>query len=420
MNLVTQMVRDLESDHPSTEKEKKGELPLFAAANLLYGKNHQPTAKRARLIIIISLLLAMALLMVDRILLPQHYKWKLSSNDELSSLVGDNAAMPDMFETLDLYIDESDIKTSKADLSESRYSNDTTINAKQSDAPNNPDTDLLQTRPLESVAVMHEYKVKGHKVKAAEDEAREVTDNKVGESNQRRVIVNEIIVAQSIGQSTIESKPEPIAEPVILKVKRPLNQESADKRDYENALELLSHKGEIAAINYLSQHQAKSDTEIKQRRFFKSVILYASLLVETQRYSAAESLLKTYQAAHSDKQAFSKLLIRLALKQYNYQQALVLLDKFSLPINQDAEFTELRAVTQQAQSRYVEAADSYQQLLQFDNRRARWWMGLAVAFDGSADFQRAEQAYQQVLLSTDLTTEHNVYALRRINDLSQL
>ena len=328
--------------------------------------------------------------------------------------------MPDMFETLDLYIDESDIKTSKADLSESRYSNDTTINAKQSDAPNNPDTDLLQTRPLESVAVMHEYKVKGHKVKAAEDEAREVTDNKVGESNQRRVIVNEIIVAQSIGQSTIESKPEPIAEPVILKVKRPLNQESADKRDYENALELLSHKGEIAAINYLSQHQAKSDTEIKQRRFFKSVILYASLLVETQRYSAAESLLKTYQAAHSDKQAFSKLLIRLALKQYNYQQALVLLDKFSLPINQDAEFTELRAVTQQAQSRYVEAADSYQQLLQFDNRRARWWMGLAVAFDGSADFQRAEQAYQQVLLSSDLTTEHNVYALRRINDLSQL
>ena len=77
-------------------------------------------------------------------------------------------------------------------------------------------------------------------------------------------------------------------------------------------------------------------------------------------------------------------------------------------------------MTLQAQSRYVDAADSYNQLLQFDNRPARWWMGLAVAFDGSADFQRAEQAYQQVLLTTDLTKEHSVYALRRISDLSQL
>ena len=162
MNLVTQMVRDLESDHSSTEKEKKGELPLFAAANLLYGKNHQPTAKRARLIIIISLLLAMALLMVDRILLPQHYKWKLSGNDELSSLAGVKAAVPDMFETLDLYIDESDIKTSEADLSESRDSNEMTVSAKHDDtlytpdATDIPNTVLLRAKPSESIAVIHE------------------------------------------------------------------------------------------------------------------------------------------------------------------------------------------------------------------------------------------------------------------------
>ena len=378
MSLVTQMVRDLESDHSTTEQEKKSELPLFAAANLLYGKNHQPTAKRARLIMIISLLLALALLMVDRILLPQHYKWKLSDNDKPNSLVGAETTMPDMFETLDLYIDEPEVKA--------------------------PDTALLQAKPSDSIAVIHA------------DKARVVTANKVGESHQGRVVENAIAVAQS----TTESKPAPLVEPAILKVKRPLDQESTDIRDYENALALLSEKGVAAAINYLSQHQAKSDAEIKQRRFFKSVILYASLLVETQRYSAAESLLISYQTAHPDKQDFSKLRIRLAMTKQDYPQALVLLDAFSLPINQDAEFTELRAVTQQAQSHYVAAADSYQQLLQFDNRRARWWMGLAVAYDGLADFERAEQAYQQVLLSTDLTTEHKVYALRRISDLSQL
>ena len=286
MSLVTQMVRDLESDHSKTEKENKGELPLFAAANLLYGKNHQPTAKRARLIIIISLLLAMALLMVDRILLPQHYKWKLSGNDELNSLAGVKAAVPDMFETLDLYIDESDIKTSEADLSESRDSNEMTVSAKHDDtlytpdATDIPNTVLLQAKPSESIAVIHEYKVKAHKVKSAEDDVQVVTANKAGESNKRRIIINEITVAQP----TSASIPEPAEESAILKVKRPLNQESIDIRNYENALALLSDKGVIAAINYLSQHQAKSDAEIKGRRYFKSVILHASLLVETQRF----------------------------------------------------------------------------------------------------------------------------------------
>ena len=413
MSLVTQMVRDLESDHSTIKEKEKGELPLFAAANLLYGKNHQPTAKRARLIIVVSLLLAMALLLVDRVLLPQHYKWKIRGNSEVNSLVGGEAVAADMFETLDLYIDEPDIKPLEAELSESHYSNDAAINVKYNDAP---DTVLQQHKSSESVAVIDEHKVKEYGTKKTGDDAPVVTTNEVGESNKRRVIINEITVAQS----TKALMPKTAAEPAILKVKRPLNQEFSDIRNYENAVALLSDKGAIAAIDYLSQYQAKSEDEIKQRRFFKSVILYASLLVKNQRYSAAESLLKKYQAAHPGKYDFSKLRIRLALAQNDYPQALAFLDAFSIPVNEDAEFTELRAVTLQAQSRYVDAADSYNQLLQFDNRPARWWMGLAVAFDGSADFQRAEQAYQQVLLTTDLTKEHSVYALRRISDLSQL
>ena len=400
MNLVTQMVRDLESDHSSTEKEKKGELPLFAAANLLYGKNHQPTAKRARLIVVVSLLLAMALLFVDRVLLPQHYQWKLSDKNEIKNLGGSETLMQDMFETLDLYIDEPEIKKSDRKSSESEHLNKAILHT---DNVNEINSILPMEKPLSSVAVLKEQ------------ESRVIKDQ-VREGNKRRTIINE----KTVSQTATELTPKMIPEISILKVKRPLNQESSDIRDYENAMALLSDKGAITAIDYLSQHQAKTDAEIKRRRFYKSVILYASLLVENQRYSAAESLLKKYQTAHPANQDFSKLRIRSALTQYDYQQALVLLDEFSLPINEDAEFTEMRAVTQQAQSRYMEAADNYKQLLQFDNRPARWWMGLAVAFDGLADFQHAEQAYQQVLLSTDLSTEHNAYALRRINDLTRL
>jgi MSHA biogenesis protein MshN len=107
------------------------------------------------------------------------------------------------------------------------------------------------------------------------------------------------------------------------------------------------------------------------------------------------------------------------MAQQKFSQAIQLLDAFSVPIDSDAEFTALRAVIHQAQGQYIDAQQAYKQLLQSDNSNARWWMGLAVAFDSSADFGSAEQAYQQVLLSAGSTSEHNAYALRRISDISR-
>ena len=143
------------------------------------------------------------------------------------------------------------------------------------------------------------------------------------------------------------------------------------------------------------------------------------MLIETQRFLQAEFLIDQYQKVYPSNNDFSKLRIRLLMAQKNYPQVLILLDSLSMPINVDAEFEELRAVSQQAQGQYVDAQNTYKKLLEFDNRSARWWMGLAVAFDSSADFKSAEQAYHQVLLSEDLTAEHNTYALRRITDISR-
>ena len=418
MSLVTQMVRDLESDH-TNKKEEKSELPLFAAANLLYGKNHQPTAKRARLIVLVALMLAIIMLLFDRVLLPQHFKWKLNDQMEKKQFVETDAEL-NTLDTLDLYIDESKMSSSDV-VSESVYSSDysnVNLNDNSDDKLNDNGSDIESAYEIEStydIEKISEIKKlqtgqSDNVVLSKETEVREVIVNtdKAESTTQRRLIYSETAVLQA---ST--------SPPSKLKIQRPINQESTDIQDYEKALALLSASGPIAAIDYLSQSQSQSEAEIKSRQFFKSVILYASLLIETQRYSTAEWLLQQYQAAHPRNYIFPKLRIRSALAQFDYPKALALLDNVSVPINEDAEFTELRAVTQQAQSRYVDAEVSYKELLQFDNRRARWWMGLAVALDGSANFKQAEQAYQQVLLSEDLTTEYNVYALRRINDLSQ-
>jgi len=396
MSLVTQMVRDLESDNSKTESinnqtGKKIELPLFAAANLLYGKNHQPTAKRARLIMLVALLLALVLLLFDRVLLPPQYKLKLSGQVDANAIA---AADGESLDEADFYSDNPVIESSDDAL---RIVVDDKSNIAKEAGIKTEDS-AIQQYQIKNQAVIAVWKKDTNKDTNKEEEKETISKKE----NEDRLIDNE--------------KP---SEQLVLKKNRPLSAEAIDIRNYDKAMTLLAEKGAIAAIDYLGQHQAKTILDIERREFFKSAILYSSLLIETQNFSQAELLIIQYHEAHPSNNDFSKLRIRLAMAQQNFSQAIQLLDAFFVPIDSDPEFTALRAVIHQAQGQYIDAQQAYKQLLQSDNSSARWWMGLAVAFDSSADFGSAEQAYQQVLLSADLTSEHNAYALRRINDISR-
>ena len=388
MSLVTQMVRDLEVDSPQPQVEKRGELPLFAAANILYGKHHQPTAKRARIILLIALLLALILILVDRVLLPSQYKLKFSDKVESNSFVESQEVFVD---EADLYSDVPVIKQSNNDF---RLSNKNAKELNQELREVGETTATLESEKTEAISVMRTDTAENIELPLKDKESKTIQQN-------------------------------------IIKTKRSLSDREIDINHYEKALSLLGEHGAVAAINYLSSdlnnhlnnhlisHQAKAAEDIKVSGFFKSIILHASLLIETQRFSQADVLIDQYQKVYPSNTDFSKLKIRLLMAQNNYPQVLSLLDSLSMPINVDAEFEELRAVSQQAQGQYVDAQNTYKKLLEFDNRSARWWMGLAVAFDSSADFKSAEQAYHKVLLSENLTAEHNTYALRRITDISR-
>ena len=388
MSLVTQMVRDLEVDSPQPQVEKRGELPLFAAANILYGKHHQPTAKRARIILLIALLLALILILVDRVLLPSQYKLKFSDKVESNSFVESQEVFVD---EADLY---SDVPVIKQSNNEFRLSNKNAKELNQELREVGETTATLESEKTEAISVMRTDTAENIELPLKDKESKTIQQN-------------------------------------IIKTKRSLSDREIDINHYEKALSLLGEHGAVAAINYLSSdlnnhlnnhlisHQAKAAEDIKVSGFFKSIILHASLLIETQRFSQADVLIDQYQKVYPSNTDFSKLKIRLLMAQKNYPQVLSLLDSLSMPINVDAEFEELRAVSQQAQGQYVDAQNTYKKLLEFDNRSARWWMGLAVAFDSSADFKSAEQAYHKVLLSENLTAEHNTYALRRITDISR-
>jgi MSHA biogenesis protein MshN len=403
MSLVTQMVRDLESDNSKTEAVnneavKKIELPLFAAANLLYGKNHQPTAERARLIMLVALLLALVLLLFDRVLLPPQYKHKLSGEVDDNALAADRESL----EEADFYRDNLVIELSDDALK-------IVVDDKSNIAK--------ETEIKRDESAFQQHQINNQAVKAAwgKDTNKDTNEDTNKDANKR---AEKETITKKENEDRLKDNEKP-AEQLVLKKNRPLSAEAIDIRNYEKAMTLLAKKGAIAAIDYLGQHQEKTILDIERREFFKSAILYSSLLIETQNFSQAELSIIQYHEAHPSNNNFSKLRIRLAMAQQKFSQAIQLLDAFSVPIDSDAEFTALRAVIHQAQGQYIDAQQAYKQLLQSDNSNARWWMGLAVAFDSSADFGSAEQAYQQVLLSAGSTSEHNAYALRRISDISR-
>lgn len=368
MSLVTQMMRDLEAEKSAAQDQNKNELPLFAAANLLYGKHHQPTAKRARLILIVALVLALGLLFVDRVLLaPPH---NLIDNGPVDVDEKNNFTNQPIADSHSIKVNaknKEEVEAVYANKSEA------TITATITNS-------VTSKKPLIEASVENDHR----------------------------------LIRRSESHSS-KSAPKQAA----IKKPRKLSPEALDTQRYEKASQLLANSGYTSAINYLSVQLPKKIMVVKALRYFKSVILNISLMIEAQRFLEAEDLLVLYSQAHPSNRDFYKLNIRLALAQQEYISALALLDEYSIPINQDPEFTEFRAVIQHIQGNYAQAQSSYKQLLQFNNRRSRWWMGLAIALDASANFEGAGQAYRQALLTVDLSSAHGTYASRRITELAQ-
>jgi MSHA biogenesis protein MshN len=196
-----------------------------------------------------------------------------------------------------------------------------------------------------------------------------------------------------------------------VKTTRPLSNAEVDLQIKSQAERLLSSGLSASAINYLQEKLAGDVSKIK------SASLYASLLIETQSYQQASNLLQDYQQANPDYLELAKLQVRLAMAQQDFSQALERLDRLAIPVNRDAGFTEMRAAILQTQGNYADAAESYRQLLQYDNQRSRWWMGLATSLDADAKFSEAKQAYRKAMFATDLPDKLSLYASRRIAQL---
>lgn len=378
MSLVAQMVRDLDAEQQPAA-DKRGALPLFAAAEQLYGKQQSQSKWASRLLLLLLMLcgLAMAWAAYSFLMPKQSVSFVQSEplSGELNQLVT-NAAMPVVkSETIEANSDD-DKAVVAVNVEPVPVKQANTINADPKPATVQlVAATAVETKPIEKI-----------------DSTIKNTVSASGES--RRLIQSASNVATLDVKTTL-----------------PLSNAEVDLQIKSQAEQLLSSGLSASAINYLQEKLAGDVSKIK------SASLYASLLIESQSYQQASNLLQDYQQANPDYLAFSKLQVRLAIAQQNFSQALEQLDRLAIPVKRDAGFTEMRAAILQTQGNYAEAAESYRQLLQYDNQHSRWWMGLATSLDADAKFSEAKQAYRKAMFATDLPDNLSLYASRRIAQL---
>lgn len=437
MSLVAQMARDLEShccdgqNHQvpndiaatgvgqSQAGASPGRLPLFAAAEQLYGNGD--AANRSGV-----LLQGAAWLLLAVVLAGAVYTY-LQPQTALPSALASTTAADNHRQTIVVPGDHKpgESKTVKSKTSGSKANSVATVTT----APNTAKSSgrIEPGRVVQQSVIAKESSIT--KTRAIEESGVETHTVNTGHSETATVLKSESNTATPTSVVIAATKQDPkviqslTANSPTLSVKtsRPLSNAQRDAKIVQEANRLLDNGLRASAIAYLENTLADDYSKIN------SGSLYLSLLIEAQRFNDVAALLPQYQQSSVvgmiEALLLAKIEVRLAIAQQRYIEAVTLIDRLAIPLQRDADFTVMRAAALQAQGEYSQAAASYKHLLAFNSQQARWWMGLAVALDADAKFSEAKQAYRNALslagsiASASLPDNLSHYATKRIAQL---
>ena len=149
-----------------------------------------------------------------------------------------------------------------------------------------------------------------------------------------------------------------------------------------------------AAMNLLNQGISLSPNEPDFR------LMKAKILLKNYQQSQSQSVAQlSAQASPQLAQAFETLVALANVPQVEYQSMLA-------------------TVAQQYQQLSA-AVSAYQQLVLLQPNQAKWYLGLAIAFDQSSQFNDALNAYQQALAIGGLSLQTQQFAQQRMTELGE-
>lgn len=143
----------------------------------------------------------------------------------------------------------------------------------------------------------------------------------------------------------------------------------------------------------------------------------AKLMLQQSDIAAVTILVQEGMAVAPEFAGYRKLQARLLLGGGMAQEAVRLLTDQAPPVSVDSEYHDLLATAQLSTMDFVGAAKSYQALVQQNRSEARWWYGLAAAFDGQGREAEALQAYQQALNLPSLSAGLRQRSEQRVTEL---
>ncbi|MDO9317491.1 MAG: hypothetical protein Q7V56_04745 [Gammaproteobacteria bacterium] len=143
----------------------------------------------------------------------------------------------------------------------------------------------------------------------------------------------------------------------------------------------------------------------------------AKLMLQQSDIAAVTTLVREGLSVSPDFVGYRKLQARLLLGGGQAIEAVQLLVDKAPPVSTDTEYHDLLATAQLSAMDFASAAKSYQSLVQQNRNEARWWYGLAAAWDGQGRKAEALQAYQQALNLPSLSAGLRQRSEKRVTEL---
>ena len=246
-----------------------------------------------------------------------------------------------------------------------------------------------------------------------------VIDNSIVKEEVKQEVAQEVKPEikqeiQSIEQPSITEKvvTEKLAnteqETSIIKSTAKINLKAQSEKLFNQAQSNLDRGNVSKAKQQLSK---ALEANIKNHR---ARLLLLTLLLDNGNLVEMQKILQTSLNQWPNVNEYRQLQARLYLEKGDKQQALSILQQDIPGVDISTDYHALLAFVAQQLQQDKLASKHFQLLLQFNNSRADWWLGIAVSQERLGNNEQALQAYNQSIRRTGLSETVKSYARQRI------
>ena len=239
----------------------------------------------------------------------------------------------------------------------------------------------------------------------------------------------EVAVAHSPGLSQQEPSPAEMPDPQpepspatrvaeqtvdatnLIRSPRAMSFAEHDQLQAQDALRLASSGQTDQAMRELSEFLSANPSAHQSREM--------SIKLALQRGDTvmAQSLLDSGFALEPNRAAYRKLQARILLGSGQAARAVTLLSNRPPSVLEDIEYHDLLATAYLSSQDYESAASTYEALVQRNRSEARWWYGLASAWDALGRTPDAAAAYEQAMKLPSLSASLRQRSQQRVAEI---